>query len=133
MGVESTRDKLHRLATAKYIKSKSCDGNPQISGKRKRSLAERGFEVIKDTRDKFQKSQLKSEIMDVDGLESSSSLSDSEWDEDNVFRGPGIEADDEQSDWPGPETSISVMQLTDTEKVSPLIIQKHNNIRLQKT
>lgn len=121
--VESTRDKLHRLATAKYIKSKSCEENPQMPGKRKRSQAERSLEVNKDTYDKFKKSQNKSGSMEVDGLESSSSLSDSEWDEDNVFRGPGIEADDEQSDWPGPETSISVMQLTDTDKVSPLIIQ----------
>jgi len=121
--VESTRDKLHRLATAKYIKSKSCEERPQISGKRKRSLAEKNLEGNKDTYDKFEKSQPKCGNMEVDDLESSSSISDSEWDEDNVFKGPGIEADDEQSDWPGPETSISVMQLTDTEKVSPLINQ----------
>jgi hypothetical protein len=27
----------------------------------------------------------------------------------------GIQADDEQSDWPGPEPGMSVMQLTDEE------------------
>lgn len=49
------------------------------------------------------------EIIDADGA-SSSSLSSSEWEDDDLSQGrnadPGREADDEQSDWPGPENSF---------------------------
>jgi len=53
------------------------------------------------------------ERMEMEEVGSSSSISSSEW--EGVHSDGGPEADDEQSDWPGPEPGISVMQLTDEE------------------
>jgi len=60
------------------------------------------------------------EKMDMEELGSSSSLSSSEWEGVHSDGGPEGEADDEQSDWPGPEPGMSVMQLTD-EEIDPEI------------
>lgn len=59
---------------------------------------------------------------------SSSSLSSSEWEDVASDDGPpnndDREADDEQSDWPGPEPGMSVMHLTD-EEMDPDITFSH--------
>merc|ERR1712142_788514 len=66
------------------------------------------------------------EKMDMEEIGSSSSLSSSEWEGVHSDGGPegedvhGCQADDEQSDWPGPEPGMSVMQLTD-EEIDPEI------------
>jgi hypothetical protein len=51
---------------------------------------------------------------------SSSLSSSSEWEDPHSSSGPEGEADDEHSDWPGPEPGLSVMQLTD-EEIDPEI------------
>jgi len=60
--------------------------------------------------------------METEDVRSSSSLSSSEWEDlgSDLSHGEldGREADDEYSDWPGPEPGMSVMQLTD-EEVDP--------------
>jgi len=98
----------------KKIKSRS-EGTVQgkkagvLPGKRKRSAREKSAE----SREK------EMEKMETEETRSSSSLSSSEWEDlgSDLSLGDndGREADDEQSDWPGPEPGLSVMQLTDEE------------------
>jgi len=82
-------------------------------GKRKRSAREKSA----DNTDKKEVDR-----METEDVRSSSSLSSSEWEDlgSDLSHGEvdGREADDEYSDWPGPEPGMSVMQLTD-EEVDP--------------
>jgi len=98
-----------------------------LPGKRKRSAREKSV----DSGDIFcsgrsrtaslgEKGLSSMEKMDMEEIWSSSSLSSSEWEDVHTDGGPEGEADDEQSDWPGPEPGMSVMQLTD-EEVDPEI------------
>jgi len=111
----------------KKVRSRSgCDASSScakkggiVPGKRKRSAREKSVEsgelldsLHLKTRD---------EEMELEEGKSSSSLSSSEWEDgesDVGSRGDndGREADDEQSDWPGPEPGgLGVMALTDDE------------------
>lgn len=93
-----------------------------VPGKRKRSAREKSVEsgeLLDSLKNKPKKSGPDGEAMETEEVKSSSSLSSSEWEdgESDIGRGEidGREADDEQSDWPGPEPGLSVMALTDEE------------------
>jgi len=106
----------------KKVRSRSgCEGSFSkkvgiIPGKRKRSTREKSSDshTTEKLRDKeVDKMELEEEVR------SSSSLSSSECDDIgsdlSLGDNDGREADDEQSDWPGPEPGVSLMQLTDEE------------------
>lgn len=105
-----------------------------IPGKRKRSAREKSVEhgdtllgtlslvdTVPTTTATTTQVEEEGEGMELEEEErSSSSLSSSsEWEDVASDEGPpdndGREADDEQSDWPGPEPGMSVMHLTDEE------------------
>jgi len=96
-------------------------------GKRKRSAREKSVEsgeVLSSGRSRTvslgEEASTGQERMDMEEVGSSSSLSSSsEWEDNHSEREEG-EADDEHSDWPGPEPGLSVMQLTD-EEIDPEI------------
>jgi len=105
----------------KKVRSRSgCDGfltgkktgSGIIPGKRKRSAREKS--VDSHLNDKIKDKEDRMECDDI----SISSLSSSEWEDlaSDLSNGDNGEADDEQSDWPGPEPgAMSVMHLTDEE------------------
>lgn len=98
-----------------------------MPGKRKRSAREKSVEsgeVLSSGRSRTaslgEEAMSSMEKMDMEEVGSSSSLSSSEWEDVHSDGSPEGEADDEQSDWPGPEPGMSVMQLTD-EEIDPEI------------
>jgi len=98
-----------------------------VLGKRKRSAREKSVESGEMLgRERSRTASLGEEAlssmekMEMEDVGSSSSLSSSEWEDIHSDGGPEGEADDEQSDWPGPEPGMSVMQLTD-EEIDPEI------------
>ncbi|XP_023327195.1 uncharacterized protein LOC111700497 [Eurytemora carolleeae] len=106
----------------KKVRSRSgCDSTTQkkvgiTSGKRKRSAREKSADYqLADNQPK----EKEVEGMDTEDIRSYSSMSSSEWEDQASDSSPGerdgVEADDEQSDWPGPEPGISVMHLTDED------------------
>jgi len=91
-----------------------------VPGKRKRSAREKSVEsgeLLDSLKNKPKKVGPEGEAMETEEVKSSSSLSSSEWEdgESDIGLIDGREADDEQSDWPGPEPGLSVMALTDEE------------------
>ena len=101
-------------------------GHSVTPGKRKRSAREKSVEsgeVLSSGRSRTvslgEEGAVGLERMELEEVGSSSSLSSSEWEDlhSDCDRG---EADDEQSDWPGPEPGLAVMQLTD-EEIDPEI------------
>jgi len=95
-----------------------------VPGKRKRSAREKSVEsgeVVSSGRSRTvslgEEGALNQPTnMDTQEVGSTSSLSSSsEWEDLHSDASPEGEADDEQSDWPGPEPGLAVMQLTDEE------------------
>lgn len=96
-----------------------------LPGKRKRSAREKSVEsgeVLSSGRSRTASlgeeaslGLIESQRMELEEVGSSSSLSSSEWEDVDSDASPEGEADDEQSDWPGPEPGVSLMQLTDEE------------------
>eukprot|EP00095_Tigriopus_kingsejongensis_P006875 maker-scaffold605_size125465-snap-gene-0.33 protein:Tk06875 transcript:maker-scaffold605_size125465-snap-gene-0.33-mRNA-1 annotation:"hypothetical protein DAPPUDRAFT_324013" len=145
--VSTKRQKVKSEPGLTSVKSKGSLGmsslfvGPFSVGKRKRGNREKSLEpehlvqTMEGTEGPSQRAPLASsaENMDCGGDEderqSSSSLSSSEWDDDvqTEFGDTGREADDEQSDWPGSESSFmrsrrsranvkNMLNLTDQEE-----------------
>jgi len=93
-----------------------------LPGKRKRSARGKSVESEEISVSSRGASQDDDDQMEMEEFGSSSSLSSSEkeWVHSDRDEGPEEEADDEQSDWPGPEPGISTMQLSD-EEINPEI------------
>jgi len=93
-----------------------------LPGKRKRSARGKSVESEEISVSSRGASQDDDDRMEMEEFGSSSSLSSSEreWVNSDRGEGPEEEADDEQSDWPGPEPGISTMQLSD-EEINPEI------------
>jgi len=107
------RKKVRSRSDTMVVRSASNKEDGVFSSKRKRSARDRSVEsaVFIGT---SSSSMFEEEKMDMKGLSSSSSLSSSDWEE--IREGPEMDADDEQSDWPGIEPRLSGMQLSDEEE-----------------
>eukprot|EP00092_Neocalanus_flemingeri_P035819 GFUD01038999.1.p1 GENE.GFUD01038999.1~~GFUD01038999.1.p1 ORF type:complete len:505 (-),score=210.55 GFUD01038999.1:133-1647(-) len=121
-GVAVKRKKV-RSRSGNETRSGGKKGTVGITpGKRKRSAREKSVEsgeILSSGRSRTtslgEEGMSSMEKMDMEEVGSSSSLSSSEWEDVHSDGSPEGEADDEQSDWPGPEPGMSVMQLTDDE------------------
>lgn len=125
-GLASKRKKVRSRSGAEVGNIGKRGATGIVLGKRKRSAREKSVE----SGDMLGRSRTASlgeeglssiEKMEMEDVGSSSSLSSSEWEDLHSDGGPegedgqDCQADDEQSDWPGPEPGMSVMQLTDEE------------------
>jgi len=126
---KKVRSRSGHLDSGGRPNGRKSGGNQSITpGKRKRSAREKSVEsgeVLSSGRSRTvslgEEGATGLERMELEEMGSSSSLSSSsEWEDINSDGNPEGEADDEQSDWPGPEPGLAVMQLTD-EEIDPEI------------
>jgi len=126
-GVATKRKKVRSRSGAETRTGVKKGTGGILPGKRKRSAREKSVEsgeILSSGRSRTaslgEEGMNSMEKMEMEEEGNSSSLSSSEWEDVNSDGSPEGEADDEQSDWPGPEPGMSVMQLTD-EEIDPEI------------
>ena len=116
-GIADKRKNLRSWSGAEVMRNTSKKAGHKMSRKRKRSAIEKSAEsgaISASSRTVSLDDDVKMEMEEL-GSSSSLSSSEKEWVFSDCDEVPEGEADDEQSDWPGPEPGMSDMQLSDGE------------------